>query len=103
MATMATRAAVRWRGGRGRRPMPTPLYRFHCTDGHELVADLQGKRLPTWALMRAHAERVALDLMVGATPRDWSSWTVEIYEASGRHVLSKPFADVLVNRQARQG
>ncbi|WP_409567923.1 DUF6894 family protein, partial [Methylobacterium sp. E-025] len=63
LATMATRAAVSWCEGRCRRPMPTPLYRFHCTNGHELVADLQGKRLPTWALMRAHAERVALDLM----------------------------------------
>ncbi|WP_409568250.1 DUF6894 family protein [Methylobacterium sp. E-041] len=64
---------------------------------------MQGKRLPTWALMRLHAERVAIDLMLVSAPRDWSTWTVEIYEASGRHVLSKPFTDVLVNRQARQG
>ena len=83
--------------------MPTPLYRFHCTDGHELVVDLQGKRLPTWALMRLHAERVALDLMLASGRRDWSTWTVEIYEASGRHVLSKPFSDVLANRPALQG
>ena len=74
--------------------MPTPLYRFHRTDGHDLEVDLQGRRLPTWALMRLHAERVALDLMLGSGPRDWSAWTVEIYEASGRHVLSKPFTDV---------
>ncbi|TXN04289.1 hypothetical protein FV222_07725 [Methylobacterium sp. WL103] len=83
--------------------MPTPLYRFHCTDGHELVADLQGKRLPTWALMRVHAERVALDVMLCRAPRDWSAWTVEVYDASGRHVVSKPFADVLATRNARQG
>ncbi|MCJ2009072.1 DUF6894 family protein [Methylobacterium sp. J-092] len=83
--------------------MPTPLYRFHCTDGHDLIADLQGKRLPTWALMRAHAARVALDLMLGGAPRDWSAWTVEIYDAAGRHVLSKPFTDVLDNRPPRQG
>ncbi|MCJ2074802.1 hypothetical protein MKK68_03935, partial [Methylobacterium sp. E-016] len=80
--------------------MPTPLYRFHCTDGHTLVADMTGKRLPTWALMRAHAERVALDLMLSSAPRNWSTWTVEIYEASGRHVLSRAFTDVLANRQA---
>lgn len=83
--------------------MPTPLYRFHCTDGHELVADLQGKRLPTVALMRLHAERVALDVMLASGRRDWSAWTVEIYETSGRHVMSKPFTDVLANRSARQG
>ena len=82
--------------------MPTPLYRFHCTDGHELVADLQGRRLPTWALMRLRADRVALDLMLASARRDWSAWTVEVYDASGRHVLSQPFTDVLANRTARQ-
>ncbi|WP_267425833.1 hypothetical protein [Methylobacterium sp. GC_Met_2] len=25
--------------------MPTRLYRFHCTDGHELVTDLDGSPL----------------------------------------------------------
>ena len=83
--------------------MPTPLYRFHCTNGHDLVADLQGRRLPTWALMRLHAERVALDVMLGSARRDWSGWTVEVYDATGRHVVSKPFTDVLTTRQARQG
>ncbi|CAM2789925.1 hypothetical protein JHFBIEKO_4916 [Methylobacterium mesophilicum] len=83
--------------------MPTPLYRFHCTNGHDLVADRQGKRLPTWALMRVHAERVALDVMLSSPPRDWSAWTVEVYDASGWHVVSKPFTDVLATQQARQG
>ncbi|MCJ2038238.1 hypothetical protein FV232_04825 [Methylobacterium sp. WL30] len=83
--------------------MPTPLYRFHCTDGHDLIADRLGKRLPTWALMRAHAERVVLDVMLGSTRRDWSTWTVEVYDGTGRHVLSKPFRDVLDNRPPRQG
>ncbi|TXN11357.1 hypothetical protein FV219_05460 [Methylobacterium sp. WL122] len=83
--------------------MPTPLYRFHCTNGHDLVADRLGKRLPTWALMLVHAERVAQDLMLRSPRRDWSTWTVEIYDAFGRHVLSKPFVDVLAIRQARQG
>ena len=83
--------------------MPTPLYLFHCTNGHDLVADRVGKRLPTWALMRVHAERVALDVMLSSPRRDWSTWTVEVYDASGRQVLSKPFTDVLDNRPTRQG
>ncbi|TXM94914.1 hypothetical protein FV232_26150 [Methylobacterium sp. WL30] len=83
--------------------MSTPLYRFHSTNGHDLIADRLGNRLPTWALMRSHAERVALDVMLGSTRRDWSTWTVEVYDGTGRHVLSKPFTDVLDNRPARQG
>ncbi|WP_246685432.1 hypothetical protein [Methylobacterium sp. WL103] len=67
------------------------------------MTDLRGKRLPTWALMRVYAERVALDVMLGRASFDWSSWTIEVYDASGRHVVSKPFADVLAIQQARQG
>jgi hypothetical protein len=48
-------------------------------------------------MMRVRAERVALDLMLGSPWRDWSTWTVEVYDASGRHVISKPFTDVLKN------
>ena len=54
-------------------------------------------------LMRVHTERVALDLVLSRAPRNWSAWTVEVYDASGRDVVSKPFADVLAIRQARQG
>ena len=99
---MASHVAVKRCGGRGRRPMPTPLYRFHCTDGHEHVANLRGRRLPTWAPMRLHAERVALDLMVASARRDWSAWTVEVYDASGRQVMSKPFTDVRDDRPSRR-
>lgn len=74
--------------------MPAKLYRFHCTDGHDLVADLRGRRLPTVALMRLHAERVALDLMTGGTRLDWSAWYVEVYDEKGRAVLAKAFTDV---------
>jgi hypothetical protein len=42
--------------------MPTLFYRFRCTDGQDLVADLRGRRMPTLALVHPHAERVALDL-----------------------------------------
>jgi hypothetical protein len=74
--------------------MPTRLYRFHCTDGHDLVADLRGRRLPMLALVRLQAERVALDLMARDTRLDWSTWWVEVYDASGRVVLTKAFFEV---------
>ncbi|KQP79451.1 MULTISPECIES: hypothetical protein [unclassified Methylobacterium] len=80
--------------------MPTRLYRFHCTDGHDLVADLRGRRLPTLALVRLQAERVALDLMAHGGHLDWSAWWVEVYDQNGRAVLSKAFTDV---RQDRPG
>lgn len=74
--------------------MPTRLYRFHCTNGYELVADLRGKRLPTMALMRLHAERVAFELMQGGEQLDWSAWQVDVYDAKGRPVMTKPFMDI---------
>ena len=80
--------------------MPTRLYRFHCTDGRDLVADLRGKRLPTLALMRLHAERVALDLMLHGDRLDWSAWTVEVYDAKGWLLMSKAFTDVRDDRPA---
>lgn len=79
--------------------MPARLYRFHCTDGHDLVADLRGRRLPTLALMRRHAEQVALDLMTQGTRLDWSAWYVEVYDATGRVVLAKAFTEVRDDRR----
>lgn len=80
-------------GARGKTVVPTRLYRFHCTDGYDLVADLRGRRIPTVALVRLHAERVALDLMARRTGVDWSAWYVEVYDETGRVVLAKAFAD----------
>ena len=74
--------------------MPTPLYRFHCTDGRDLIADLQGRRLPTLALVRRHAEQVALALMRSRAGPDWSAWAVEVYDEKGRALLSATFADL---------
>lgn len=90
-------------GVQGRKPMPTRLYRFHCTDGQDLVADLRGRRIPTLALVRLHAERVALDLMAHGTRFDWSAWHVEVYDNKGRAVLTKAFTDVRYDRQATRG
>ena len=74
--------------------MPTPLYRFHCTNGLSLVADLRGKRLPSVALMRFYAERAALDLMRSDEQADWSAWHVEVYDAKGRSVLRMAFMHI---------
>lgn len=60
------------------------------------------KRLPTWALIRVPNKRVALDVMLGRASHDWLAWTVEVYDAAGRHVVSKLFTDVLAARNARQ-
>lgn len=78
--------------------MPTRFYRFHCTDGHDFVVDLRGRRLPTLALMRLHAERAALDLMTHGAHLDWSAWWVEVYDQNGRAVLAKAFTDVRDDR-----
>ena len=74
--------------------MPTPRYHFHCTDGHELVTDIRGKRIPSLAQVRLHAERVACDLMVAGDLIDWSDWQVEIYDRKGRRIWLKAFIDV---------
>lgn len=90
-------------GELGERPMPTELYRFHCTDGHDLVADMRGRRVPTLALVRLHAEDVALDLMARGSRLDWSAWYVEVYDAKGRAVLTKAFTDVRYDRRSARG
>lgn len=80
---------------------PTRLYRFHCTDGHELVTDLRGRRFPNAGQMRAHADGVALALMERVVERfDWSDWQVEVYDAKGRRVWIRAFPDVSVDREA---
>ncbi|MCJ2052818.1 DUF6894 family protein [Methylobacterium sp. J-070] len=81
--------------------MPMRLYRFHCTDGHALVTDLKGCRLPNAAQMRVHAERVALALMERVVDRfDWSGWQVEVYDARGRRIWSRAFVDVNADTRA---
>lgn len=89
-------------GARGKGLMPTRLYRFHCTDGHDLVVDLRGRRVPTLALVRLHAERVALELMTHGARLDWSAWYVEVYDAEGRSVMAKAFSDVGYDRRVSQ-
>jgi hypothetical protein len=80
--------------------VPTRLYRFHCTDGYDLVVDLRGKRMPTLALVRLHAERIASGLMARGPQVDWSAWYVEVYDGHGRAVLTKAFMDVRYDQRA---
>lgn len=81
--------------------MPIRLYRFHCTDGHDLVADRIGRRLANVAQMRVHADRVALKLMERVAQRfDWASWQVDVYDAKGRRVWVTAFVDVDADLEA---
>ncbi|MCJ2009857.1 hypothetical protein [Methylobacterium sp. J-092] len=54
------------------------------------------------AAIRLHALRITLNLMLHKKWLDWSAWTVEICDPSGRHVVSRPFADALTIQQPRQ-
>jgi hypothetical protein len=80
--------------------MPAKLYRFHCTDGRELVTDLQGRTRQSAAQVRRHADRVALAQMEAANHVAWARWQVEVYDSKGRRVLIRPFLEVDVDAQA---
>ena len=54
--------------------------------------------MPSNALMRFHAERIALDFMRSDDRIDWSAWTVEIYDAKGWMLMSKAFTEVRDDR-----
>lgn len=72
--------------------MPTRLYRFHCVGpGGDATFDLRGRRLPTLAQVRAHADRVALALME-AGDADWTRWFVDVHDGAGRRILVRPFS-----------
>ncbi|AIQ91370.1 protein of unassigned function [Methylobacterium oryzae CBMB20] len=80
--------------------MPAKLYRFHCTDGRELVTDLQGRTCHSAVPVRRHADRVALALMEAADHTVWARWQVEVYDPKGKRVLIRPFLEVDVDAQA---
>ena len=56
--------------------MPARRYRFHCTNGHELVTDLEGRTCQSAMQVRRHADRVALALMESVEWSDWARWQV---------------------------
>jgi hypothetical protein len=74
--------------------VPTRLYRFHCVGpGGDASFDLQGRRLPTLAQVRAQADRVALALME-SREADWTRWIVDVHDGKGRRVLTRAFTEV---------
>lgn len=80
--------------------MPTRLYRFHCVGpGGEASFDLRGRRLPTLAQVRAHADRVALALME-SDESDWTRWIVDVHDGGGRRVLVRSFTQVRIRPPA---
>ncbi|MCJ2012282.1 DUF6894 family protein [Methylobacterium sp. J-076] len=80
--------------------MPTRLYRFHCVGpGGDATFDLRGRRLPTLAQVRAHADRVALALMA-AGDADWTRWIVDVHDGKGRRILIRAFTDVRIRPEA---
>ena len=83
--------------------MPTRLYRFHCVGpGGEASFDLRGRRLPTLAQVRAHADRVALALMESGES-DWTRWIVDVHDDGGRRVLVRSFTQVRIRSPAPPG
>ena len=90
-------------GERGKRRAQPRLYRFHCTDGHDLVVDRWGKRLATEIGVRRHAERVAAGLMLRGRQIDCYALRIDIYDATGRIVMRQVFTDMRVTHGVRQG
>ena len=69
---------------------------FNCVGidlGAEAVFDLRGRWVQTVDLIRPAADRVASELVADAPWLDWSGWHVEVYDAKGRRVLDRAFAD----------
>ncbi|MBB2963508.1 DUF6894 family protein [Methylobacterium sp. R2-1] len=67
---------------------------FHCTDGLDVVFDLQGRAVAE-EYLRPVCVSVAAELMQGcAAPVDWSAWIVDVHDAYGQHVMTFSFAEV---------
>lgn len=66
---------------------------FHCTDGRDVVFDIQGRAVADEDLRPVCAE-IAAELMHGcAAPADWSTWIIDVHDRYGQHVMSFAFAD----------
>lgn len=75
--------------------MPAVRYRFHCTDGREVIVDRRGRFLRNVELIWLHAERVAHEHMASGNGKlDWAGWIVDVHDQKGRHALTLAFADV---------
>ena len=84
--------------------MSSRLYRFHCTDGREVIVDRKGKRLPNRAQVWAYAEQVGR-ILAETNWRccDWSGWQVDAYNAKGRCVGRFPLKQKKPGPASREG
>ena len=78
------------------------LYRFHCIGAGDAQFDLEGSWMPSRAAIRAHADRVALTLMIGGKHLDWTDWIVDVRDINGRRVLLRAFTEVVVRANSRE-
>ena len=76
-------------------------YRFHCADGEHAVLDQEGRYLRTRDSFYAEASRTAQAIMTRCAGRlDWSTWIVDVHDATGRRVFTLDFYEVGPAQQA---
>jgi hypothetical protein len=79
---------------RAKRASLARLYRFHCVGIGDAELDLDGCWMPSRAAVRAHADKVALSLMISGNRLDWTNWFVDVRDTNGRRVLLRAFTEV---------
>ncbi|WP_442785953.1 DUF6894 family protein [Methylobacterium sp. C25] len=89
------KSAVRPSGKLRKSDVPAKRYRFHSTDGWDAVFDRKGRLVERQRELRSCAFTVARILMAGCSADvDWSDWSVDVYDASGRCRMYVPFVEV---------
>ncbi|WP_336492368.1 DUF6894 family protein [Methylobacterium nigriterrae] len=74
-------------------------YRFHCTNGHECVLDVEGADVRAPARLASRARQVARTVMRSLDDgADWSGWRVTVHDLKGRRVLLQPFPSAQEDR-----
>ncbi len=71
---------------------------FHVHDGTHAFLDDGGLDLPGAAAALAEARQTAWALMYGLQHEvtDWSAWTVEVTDETGRSLSTLPFSGLLI-------
>ncbi len=65
---------------------------FHCTDGHSLILDTQGRRARSRRVLECVATMIAARLMQDAPfGIDWTGWIVSVQDRRGSLVEVFPF------------
>ena len=69
-------------------------HRFHATDGRSIIPDGRGLFARGPADLARHAQARIRGLRAAMPPGlDWSGWTLDIHDASGRHVVFVDFEE----------